>query len=50
MLVVKGIEKTFADNKVLRGIDLTVNQGDVVALIGPSGTGKTTLLRSINFL
>lgn len=50
MLVVEGIEKTFADNKVLKGIDLTVNQGDVVALIGPSGTGKTTLLRSINFL
>ena len=50
MLVVEGIEKTFGDNKVLKGIDLTVNQGDVVALIGPSGTGKTTLLRSINFL
>lgn len=50
MLEVKGIEKTFGDNKVLKGIDLKVNQGDVVALIGPSGTGKTTLLRAINFL
>lgn len=50
MLEVKGIEKTFGQNKVLKGIDLTVNQGDVVALIGPSGTGKTTLLRAINFL
>lgn len=50
MLKVEGIEKTFGDNKVLKGIDLTVNQGDVVALIGPSGTGKTTLLRTINFL
>lgn len=50
MLKVEGIEKTFGKNKVLKGIDLTVNQGDVVALIGPSGTGKTTLLRTINFL
>lgn len=50
MLEVKGIEKTFGQSKVLKGIDLTVNQGDVVALIGPSGTGKTTLLRAINFL
>lgn len=50
MLKVEGIEKTFGQNKVLKGIDLTVNQGDVVALIGPSGTGKTTLLRTINFL
>lgn len=50
MLKVEGIEKTFGQNKVLKGIDLTVNQGDVVALIGPSGTGKTTLLRTINIL
>lgn len=50
MLKVEGIEKSYGDNKVLKGIDLTVNDGDVVALIGPSGTGKTTLLRAINFL
>lgn len=50
MLTVEGIEKTFGDNKVLKGIDLTVNQGDVVALIGPSGTGKTTLLRFVQLI
>lgn len=50
MLKVEGIEKTFGDNKVLKGIDLTANQGDIVALIGPSGTGKMTLLRTIIFL
>lgn len=50
MIELKGITKSFGTNKVLKNIDLTVNKGDVVALIGPSGTGKTTLLRTINFL
>lgn len=50
MITLKGIEKTFDGNKVLKGIDLEVKTGEVVALIGPSGTGKTTLLRTINFL
>lgn len=50
MIELKNIEKSFDDNKVLKGIDLNVNPGDVVSLIGPSGTGKTTLLRLINFL
>lgn len=50
MIELKNIEKSFDDNKVLKGIDLNVNLGDVVSLIGPSGTGKTTLLRLINFL
>ena len=47
---IKQLTKSFGSNKVLRGIDLTVNKGDVVAILGPSGSGKTTLLRCINFL
>ncbi|WP_111875569.1 amino acid ABC transporter ATP-binding protein [Aerococcus tenax] len=50
MLRLENIHKTFADKEVLKEIDLTVNDGEVVAIIGPSGTGKTTLLRTINFL
>lgn len=50
MLVVKGIRKSFGENEVLKNIDITVNKGDVVAILGPSGSGKTTLLRCLNFL
>lgn len=50
MIKLEGIEKSFDGRQVLKGIDLEVKSGEVVALIGPSGTGKTTLLRSINFL
>lgn len=50
MLQLTNIQKAYDDYKVLNGINLTVNDGEVVALIGPSGTGKTTLLRTINFL
>lgn len=50
MLKVSNIKKIFGDHTVLNGINLTVKQGEVVTLIGPSGTGKTTLLRSINLL
>ena len=50
MLKVTGIHKKFNNHEVLKGIDLTVNKGNVVVILGPSGSGKTTLLRCINFL
>jgi len=49
-LEVEGVEKRFGDNWVLRGIDMSVNEHEVVCLIGASGSGKSTLLRCINLL
>jgi polar amino acid transport system ATP-binding protein len=42
------VTKAFGSNEVLRGVDMTVDQGEVVCLLGPSGSGKTTFLRLIN--
>lgn len=50
MINIKNLYKSFGKNEVLKGIDLTVNQGEVVAIIGPSGSGKSTLLRCMNLL
>ena len=50
MLTVKDIHKSFGNLEVLKGIDFTVNKGDVIAVLGASGSGKTTLLRCMNFL
>lgn len=49
-LVLDDVDKSFGPNKVLSGIDLTVDEHQVVCLIGPSGCGKSTLLRCINLL
>lgn len=50
MLKITNVHKSFKKNKILKGVDLTVNKGDVVVILGPSGSGKTTLLRTIAFL
>lgn len=50
MIVVEHLTKRFNDTPVLDNIDLTVSEGEVVAVIGPSGSGKTTFLRCLNLL
>jgi L-cystine transport system ATP-binding protein len=50
MLKIRNVHKSFHKNEVLRGVDITVAEGDVVVILGPSGSGKTTLLRCVNFL
>ncbi len=49
-LEIEDVHKRFADNEVLRGITMSVNEHEVVCLIGASGSGKSTLLRCINLL
>ncbi len=50
ILEVKNLHKRFGKADVLKGINFTLNKGDVLAIIGSSGSGKTTLLRCLNFL
>ncbi len=49
-IIVKNLHKSFHDLDVLKGIDLTVTEGEVVCIIGPSGSGKSTMLRCLNRL
>ncbi len=50
MIYASGIHKSYGDLEVLRGIDLTINKGEVVSIVGASGAGKTTLLQIIGTL
>lgn len=50
MIKLNNIHKRFGDTEVLKGIDLEINQGEIIVIIGSSGTGKSTLLRTVNFL
>ena len=50
MISIKGLTKTFGETPVLDQIDLDIAEGERVVIIGPSGTGKSTLLRCLNFL
>lgn len=50
MLTVKGLNKSFGENEILKKIDMKIKKGKVIAILGPSGSGKTTLLRCLNAL
>lgn len=50
LIDVRGLEKAFGDERVLRGVDFTADAGTTTAVLGPSGSGKTTILRSLNVL
>lgn len=50
MITIKGIKKSFGTLEVLKGIDLEINKGEVVSIVGPSGAGKTTLLQIMGTL
>ena len=49
-LEVRNLYKSFGETQVLRGIDFSMEEGEVVAVLGSSGGGKTTFLRCLNFL
>ncbi|HFU4458849.1 TPA: amino acid ABC transporter ATP-binding protein [Streptococcus suis] len=50
IISIKDLHKYFGENEVLKGIDLDIQQGQVVVIIGPSGSGKSTFLRTMNLL
>lgn len=50
VLEISQLQKRFADKHILKGIDLSINRGEVVVILGPSGCGKSTLLRCLNGL
>ena len=50
MIIVKDLHKTFEDNRVLRGVNYHIHQGEKIVVVGPSGSGKSTFLRCLNLL
>lgn len=50
LIEIKNLHKSFGENQVLRGIDVSIQKGEVVVVIGPSGSGKSTFLRCLNLL
>ena len=50
MLKVRGLHKHFGEHHVVKGVDMDVNEGEVVVIIGPSGSGKSTFIRCLNSL
>lgn len=50
MLKISGLKKSFGKTNVLRSVDIDVNEGEILVVVGPSGGGKTTLLRIVNML
>jgi polar amino acid transport system ATP-binding protein len=50
ILDIKGLRKTYGKNEVLKGVDCAVAEGEVISIIGSSGSGKTTMLRCVNML
>jgi putative amino-acid transport system ATP-binding protein len=50
MIKLENIHKRFGDTSVLNGVDIDIQQGEIIVVIGSSGTGKSTLLRCVNFL
>ena len=50
ILEIKHLKKSYGQNEVLKDISLTIHKGEVISIIGSSGSGKSTFLRSINLL
>ena len=50
ILTIKNLSKKYGENVIFQDLSLTVNEGDTIVIIGPSGTGKSTLLRCVNLL